>query len=103
MGGGGLVYSNEGTINESFDVGLVNAYSPAGVAYLNTGTITSVYWDRQTTGQISGGNGVPVSQGLSTAQMSAPASFATWKFGAGGAWSMPVGATHPVLAWQQAQ
>jgi hypothetical protein len=35
--------------------------------------------------------------------MSNAASFASWNFGAGGAWSMPAGATHPVLSWQVAQ
>jgi filamentous hemagglutinin family protein len=103
MGGAGLVYSNEGTIDESFNVGAVNAYVPAGVAYINTGTIKSVYWNIETTGQKNGGNGVPASGGLTTAQMSNAASFASWNFGAGGAWSMPAGATHPVLSWQVAQ
>jgi filamentous hemagglutinin family protein len=103
MGGGGLVYSNEGTIDESFDVGNVNMWSPAGVAYINTGTIKSVYWDVETTGQTNGGNGLPSQNGLTTAQMSNPASFASWNFGPGGAWSMPTGATHPVLSWQAAQ
>lgn len=103
MGGAGLVYSNEGTIDESFNVGPVYSYAPAGVAYLNTGTIKSVYWNTETTGQTNGGNGVPASGGLTTAQMSNRASFASWNFGPGGAWSMPAGATHPVLSWQAAQ
>ena len=103
MGGAGLVYSNEGTIDESFNVGPVNAYRSAGVAYINTGTIKSVYWNTETTGQTNGGNGVPASGGLTTAQMSNAASFASWNFGPGGAWSMPAGATHPVLSWQAAQ
>jgi filamentous hemagglutinin family protein len=103
MGGAGLVYSNEGTIEESFNVGAVYASSPAGVARLNTGTIKSVYWNTETTGQTNGGNGVPASGGLNTAQMSNAASFASWNFGPGGAWSMPAGGTHPVLSWQIAQ
>lgn len=103
MGGGGLVYSNEGTIDESFNVGKVNMWSPAGVAYINTGTIKSVYWNVDTTGQTNGGNGVPSQNGLTTAQMSNPASFASWNFGPGGAWSTPAGATHPVLSWQASQ
>lgn len=103
LGGAGLVYSNEGTIDQSFDVGPVNAFVPAGVAYLNTGTIRSVYWNTQTTGQTNGGNGVPAAGGLTTAQMSDASSFASWNFGPGGAWSMPAGSTHPVLSWQDAQ
>ncbi|MDG0022935.1 filamentous hemagglutinin N-terminal domain-containing protein [Trinickia sp. Y13] len=102
-GGAGLVYSNEGTIDESFDTGEVNTFSAAGVAYVNTGTITSVYWNKDTTGQTNGGDGVPDANGLTTAQMSNPASFAAWNFGPAGAWAMPAGATHPVLSWQLAQ
>lgn len=103
MGGGGLVYSNEGTIEESFNTGKVNMWSPAGVAYINTGTIKSVYWNVETTGQANGGDGVPSENGLTTARMRNPGSFASWNFGPGGAWSMPVGATHPVLSWQSEQ
>jgi hypothetical protein len=40
---------------------------------------------------------------LSAAQMSTPASFAGYDFGPGGVWSMPSGATHPVLSWQTAR
>jgi hypothetical protein len=47
----------------------------------------------------SGGN-LPPSNGLTTAQMSDPASFAGWDFSSNGAWTMPAGATHPVLRWQ---
>lgn len=77
--------------------------SPAGVAHINTGTIKSVYWNTETTGQTNGGNGVPASGGLTTAQMSNAASFASWNFGPGGAWAMPAGATHPVLSRQVAR
>ena len=103
MGGGGLAYFNEGTIDESFNVGAVDSYMGAGVVYWNTGTIKSVYWNTETTGQKNGGSGVPASNGLTTAQMSNPASFASWNFGPGGAWSMPAGGTHPVLSWQATQ
>lgn len=103
LGGAGLAYANEGTISESFAVGLVQTFSPAGLVYLNHGTVNSTYWNTETTGQMNGGDSVPAANGLTTAQMSNPASFAAWNFGAGGAWSMPVGATHPVLSWQVSQ
>lgn len=48
------------------------------------------YWNVQTTGQTNGG-GAPASNGLTTAQMSNPASFAGWDFGPNGAWAMPAG------------
>jgi hypothetical protein len=54
----------------------------------------------QTTGVAVGGGGVPLQNGLTTVQMSDPASFVGWNFGAGGVWAMPAGAAHPILAWQ---
>jgi hypothetical protein len=47
----------------------------------------------------SGGN-LPASNGLTTAEMSNPASFVGWDFGQEGVWVMPTGATHPVVRWQ---
>lgn len=106
--GGGLVAENSGTITQSFATGSVSGVSQGattpslgGVAALNTGTIgADVYWNKDTTGQISGGPGVVAANGLTTAQMSNPASFDGWDFGPGGVWAMPPGATAPVLEWQ---
>ncbi|MBB5468003.1 hypothetical protein OKW30_002507 [Paraburkholderia sp. Clong3] len=61
---------------------------------------SDVYWDVQSTGQASSGGNLPASNGLTTAQMSNPASFVGWDFGPNGVWVMPTGATHPVLRWQ---
>jgi filamentous hemagglutinin family protein len=114
---GGLVYSNSGTIEQSFAAGLVQGYccSPPGTitsfggiaAYNqpdpNAGIASNVYWDKQTTTRsVSAGTGpqLPASNGLTTAQMSDPASFVGWDFGPSGAWFMPAGATHPILRWQ---
>jgi len=73
----------------------------AGIAAVNSGTIGSrVYWNKETSGQASGGPGVAAANGLTSAQMIDPASFAGWDFGPGGVWAMPAGATHPVLQWQ---
>ncbi|MBW9102701.1 filamentous hemagglutinin N-terminal domain-containing protein [Paraburkholderia phenoliruptrix] len=114
---GGLVYSNSGTIEQSFAAGLVQGYccSPpdtvtsfGGIAAYNqpgpgAGIATNVYWDKQaTTRSVSAGTGpqLPASNGLTTAQMSDPASFVGWDFGPTGVWLMPAGASHPVLRWQ---
>ncbi len=114
---GGLVYSNSGTIEQSFAAGLVQGYccpppdtvtSFGGIAAFNqpdpnAGIATNVYWDKQTTTRsVSAGTGpqLPASNGLTTAQMSDPASFVGWDFGPTGAWVMPAGASHPVLRSQ---
>jgi filamentous hemagglutinin family protein len=114
---GGLVYSNSGTIEQSFAAGLVQGYCCAppdtpthfgGIAAYNqpdpnAGIAANVYWDKQTTTRsVSAGTGpqLPASNGLTTAQMSDPASFIGWDFGPTGAWVMPAGASHPVLRWQ---
>ncbi|MDG0026762.1 filamentous hemagglutinin N-terminal domain-containing protein [Trinickia sp. Y13] len=110
----GLAAYNNGTITQSFATGQVSGQSPiqhqgpqlAGITNGNTvgasgGAVGSdVYWDAQTSGQSYGGPGVPDANGLTTAQMSNPASFVGWNFGPGGVWAMPADATHPVLAWQ---
>jgi hypothetical protein len=73
---------------------------------VNAGSIsTDVYWNKDTTHQaqsVFGGNPLPAANGLTTAQMSNPASFVGWNFGPGGVWAMPAGATHPILGWQLA-
>jgi filamentous hemagglutinin family protein len=105
-GGAALVVDNEGTISQSFATGRVTQpfYEPIGIAQTNNGTIASdVYWDKDTTGAAVGvvyGTPMPAANGYTTAQMSDPASFATYDFSATGAWAMPAGATHPILRWQ---
>lgn len=49
---------------------------------------------------VSTGTQIPAANGLTTAQMSDPASFGGYDFGRNGVWAMPAGATHPVLRWQ---
>jgi filamentous hemagglutinin family protein len=113
---GGLVNSNAGTIEESFDSAsmtlpvLASILPPGtfrfgGVASNNSGTIANnVFWDTQTTTLTEGvatGTAMPTANGLTTAQMSTAASFGpTWNFGPGGTWVIPAGMTHPVLQWQ---
>ncbi|MBB5462352.1 hypothetical protein HDG33_006026 [Paraburkholderia sp. Cpub6] len=108
-GGAGLVIVNEGTISQSFATGPVTQpfYQPIGIARTNNGTITNdVYWDKNTTTAAVGvvyGTPIPASNGLTTAQMSTPASFVSYDFSPTGVWAMPNGATHPVLRWQLGQ
>ncbi|MBB5467943.1 hypothetical protein HDG32_004067 [Paraburkholderia sp. CI2] len=103
---GGLAVTNadHGTITQSFATGPVSSASifVGGICGYPgcVGIGSDVYWNVQTTGQSSGGGNLPASNGLTTAQMSAPASFVGWDFGPSGAWTMPPGATHPVLTWQ---
>jgi filamentous hemagglutinin family protein len=124
---GGLVLANAGTIEQSFATGPVEIYcnisscnnvhggiaASTGGAVDNNGnfipapgaTIASnVYWNKETTGQptdVGSGTQLPASNGLTTAQMSSPASFdASWDFSPTGIWVIPAGATHPVLRWQ---
>jgi filamentous hemagglutinin family protein len=112
-GGGGLVGTNSGTgvIEQSFATGAIGrGGSPntfGAIASENGGTIRNdVYWDIQTTFHPNAvayplaGTVPPASNGLTTQQMSNPASFASWEFGPSGVWAMPAGATHPVLQWQ---
>lgn len=105
----GLVSDNLGKVDESFSAAVVsNAIGPAprsGLFIFNTPSgATSVFWDKDITGQRDGGPNVPASNGLTTAQMSNPASFGPrWDFGPNGTWAMPTGATHPVLRWQLGQ
>ncbi|HEX7933765.1 MAG TPA: filamentous hemagglutinin N-terminal domain-containing protein [Paraburkholderia sp.] len=99
---GGLVGSNAGTITQSFVSGPVRAVSRqvGGICAVCSGIGDDVYWNVETTGQAVSGGNLPASNGLTTAQMSNPASFAGWDFGPNGAWAMPAGATQPVLRWQ---
>ncbi|PMS33870.1 two-partner secretion domain-containing protein [Trinickia symbiotica] len=104
---GGLVAYNTGTISQSFVTGpitgdwMTTPYLGA-LTGANSGTVTADnYWNVETTGLTpTHGGGAPASNGLTTAQMSNPASFVGWDFGSNGAWAMPAGATHPVLRWQ---
>jgi filamentous hemagglutinin family protein len=105
---GGLVAENSGTITQSFATGNVSGVTDGsatpqlgGIVAQNTGTIgADVYWNKETSGQASGGPGVPAANGLTSAQMVQQTSFAGWNFGPGGVWAMPPQATNPVLQWQ---
>jgi hypothetical protein len=114
---GGLALSNTGLIEQSFASGEVLGPSFQGPDYGTYGGIvavqglpagvplaSNVYWDKETTTRTkSSGYGAQLSasNGLTTAQMSNPASFdASWDFSETGTWVIPAGATHPILRWQ---
>ena len=113
---GGLAYSNGGVIEQSFASGPVRGPSYQGPTYGTYGAIagtndggtiaSNVYWNKETTtrsASAGAGTQLPAANGLTSAQMSNPASFdASWDFSATGAWAMPAGATQPVLRWQLA-
>lgn len=94
---GGLVGSHEwGTISYSYSTGAVSG-SGANVGGLvgikgGAATISSSYWDTQTSGQAGGSFGT----GLTTAQMMAQANFTSWDFT--NTWWMSEGNTRPFLS-----
>lgn len=108
--GGGLVFTNAGTITQSFATGALTPRAgfspqPAGIANTNRGVIAGdVFWNAESTGTDIGvlsGTPIPAANGLTTAQMSQPASFGpTYDFGANGVWAIADGALHPLLQWQ---
>lgn len=99
-----LVYYNEGLITQSYAAGTDYSGNGAGIAYQNTGMIASdVYWDKDGTKQAHGvAVGTPISDanGLSSAQMRDPSSFAGWDFSSSGMWTTQAGGSQPVLRWQ---
>ncbi|HZZ10057.1 MAG TPA: filamentous hemagglutinin N-terminal domain-containing protein [Paraburkholderia sp.] len=104
--GGGLAGINDGTISQSFATGAVQTrlMPTHGVIAFGSGTLASdVYWNTETTGQAASGGSLPAANGLTTAQMSNPASFAGYDFGPNGVWRLPAGASHPVLREPAAQ
>jgi filamentous hemagglutinin family protein len=110
VGAGGLVGNNAGLIEGSYSAATRAAGGPPGAPYggiaeENTGTIANnVFWDADTAGGAPGvanGTQIPAANGLTTAQMSVPASFgSSWNFSPNGTWAIPAGATSPVLRWQ---
>jgi len=101
-GAGGLVAYGSGTITQSYASGHVSAVAPrqGGVCESCSALGNDVYWNVDTSGQPASGGNLSAANGLTSAQMSDPASFAGWDFSTNGAWAMPVGATQPVLRWQ---
>ena len=97
---GGLVGSIEvGSIDTCYAAGPVSAIDNVGglVGFIfSGGTVTSSYWDTQTSGQATSAGGT----GLTTAQMMAQASYdANWDFTTAPEWLIDEGLTYPFLFW----
>jgi len=104
---GGLVGWNYGTLTSCYATGMVAGdYVTGGlVGYNDGGTLTSCYWDVDTTGQSVGvghvyGGGTAGGTGLATTQMKQQASFAGWDFTTH--WTIQEGQTYPYFPWQAA-
>ena len=65
---GGLVGENGATVTTSYAVGHVSGTGSGGAIGANTGTVESVYWDTETTGQPTS-NGSAARYGLPTERM----------------------------------
>ncbi|AHF91088.1 filamentous hemagglutinin [Opitutaceae bacterium TAV5] len=105
---GGLVGDNDrGSVIQSYATGAVSGEDDVGglIGYNHrNSTVTRSVWDVDTTGQnaaVGGGSRTVDATGLTTAQMTDPASFAEWSIDAeGGAdtvWRIYAGNTAPLL------
>jgi filamentous hemagglutinin family protein len=96
---GGLVGFNYSTISNSYSTGAVSG-TGANVGGLigaySSGTITSSYWDINTSGQPTSGGGMGT--GKTTAQMKDQSTYTGWDFDT--TWGITPGITYPYLQWQ---
>lgn len=93
---GGLVGSTEGDIINSYSTGNINITGTkievgGLIGYLGINTVTSSYWDTQTSNQIASAGGV----GKTTAQMKQQATFVGWSFTE--IWNITESTTYPFL------
>ena len=91
---GGLVAENGGDsfISNSYAVGFVSGFSSGGlVASGSNSSVTSSYWDTQTSGQTTSAGGV----GKTTAEMKQQSTFVGWDFV--NVWNIVNGVTYPFL------
>lgn len=105
---GGLVGYNWGSITTSYSTGAVSGTTYVGGLLGDNifGSITSSFWDIETSGQTTGAGGT----GKTTAEMQTASTFldAGWDFvgpadGPADVWSEPEGGGYPILWWQPAQ
>ena len=96
MYAGGLVGTNRGNVNYSYSSGTVTmtGTNPGGglIGFDNGGTVTSSYWDMDTSGQATSAGGTGAT-GLTTAQMKMQSSFVGWDFA--NTWHIAEGAFYP--------
>jgi len=97
-------YNVGGLTGQNFNCDIENSYATGSVTGSNNvgglvgineadGTVTSSYYDTETTGQTDGGKGVP----KTTAEMKQQGSFVGWDFS--DIWNL-AGGTYPYLEWQ---
>jgi filamentous hemagglutinin family protein len=95
---GGLVGDNPGAVSGSYSTGLVSggigSYGIGGLIGHSDGAVAGSYWNTETSGQATSAGGT----GLTTAQMTTPASFSGWDFTS--TWGITEGTTYPHLLWQ---
>jgi len=96
---GGLVGSSNGTISNSYAIGLVNngveAATVGGLVGVKTGgTVTNSFWNKETSGQTTSAAGT----GKSTAEMKATATFTGAGWNPYGTWIINA-ATYPTLGY----
>ncbi|MDD3029128.1 MAG: GLUG motif-containing protein, partial [Alphaproteobacteria bacterium] len=103
---GGLVGYNytSGTISSSYATGAVTGTGDyiGGLVGYNADTITSSYWNVETSGMATGvgGGAAEGATGLTTAQLMTEASLSGWDFAS--TWAIIEGASYPYLQWQGA-
>jgi len=75
---GGLVGWNEGIISESYSTGSVTGYNNIGglLGYNNGGTVSSSYYDKDTSGRSDTGRGIP----KTTTEMKTQSTYVGWNF-----------------------
>jgi len=90
VGLNGPYYSGGTTITNSYSTGHVSGDVVGGLVGSNAGTITSSYWDTQTSGQTASAGGT----GKTTAEMKTQSTFVGWDFT--GTWGIVAG-SYPYL------
>jgi Leucine-rich repeat (LRR) protein len=110
---GGLVGEvDKGNVSNCYSTGVVTgggdqSYNVGGLVGESFGTVSSSFWDIQTSGLIESAGGT----GLSTAEMQDISTYliAGWDFadetvnGPNDVWAMPVEGGYPIFAWQVAE
>ena len=88
---GGLTGTNSGTITNSYATGNITGSSDVGglIGRYHAGTITSSYWDMETSGQATSAGGT----GKTTAEMKQQATFVGWDFAS--LWDIEENVTYP--------
>jgi len=93
--GGLLGLNNGGWVNNSYSTGNVTGTNRGGLVATNAGTVTSCYWDTETSGIATSAAGTP----KNTAEMMTQVTFAGWNFTA--IWDIKETYTYPFFLWNQ--